>query len=160
MRTAYSVNMKTIRNSILFIALLLKSMFAHGAIISGDHRFSLNGGLIHLNNPNQTSFSVSAEYEYKLMPIFGIGGQGSYIFADNAITQLALPGAYLHPLAGDWYVSASPVFYLQSGADDRVGARFTTYMPLALNIMTLTPVFGVDVIKGGPNYLFGLGLSI
>jgi hypothetical protein len=152
--------MKSIRNFIIFTLLFFKCMFAHGGIITGDHRFALNGGLIHLNSTNKTSFALSAEYEYKMTPILGIGAQGSYIFADNAITQLAAPGLYLHPLAGSWYISASPVFYMQSGLNTQVGARFTTYMPLPIGVLLLTPVLGVDLIQGGPNYIFGLGISI
>ena len=127
-------------------------------INSGDHRFSLVGGLIHINNPSQTSFSLSAEYEYRMAPLYGFGAQANYIFSSSAITIVSAPIFFLHPLLGNWYVSAAPVFYFADST--HVGARFTTRMPLDMSILMLTPVFGVDIIKGGPNYLFGLGVSI
>ena len=160
MPNPYPVFMKTIRNFVIFSLLFFKCMFAHGGIITGNHRLAVNGGLIHLNSTNKTSFALTGEYEYKFAPFFGIGAQGSYIFADNALTQLALPGVYLHPLGGDLYVSAAPVFYMQSGVNTQVGARFMSYLPLPIGVLLLSPVVGVDLIQGGPNYIFGLGISI
>jgi len=142
----------------LVSALFLIPVSSRAALERDGHRFSLSGGLVSIEN--KTSFAVSAEYEYRVDPLYGMGAQGSYVFSSLAVTQLAAPGFYLHPLSGEWYISAAPVFYFVSGADARVGARFTTRMPLLIKIMTLTPTLGVDLIRGGPNYIFGLGIAI
>lgn len=146
-------------------ALALLAFFAAAApaqaeIQRGDHRFGLTGGLMVLKNPDQTAFSVAAEYEYRLTPVVGLGLQASHLFAHIAVTMLSAPAVYVHPLAGDWFISAAPVFYFISGLDTRAGARLATRMPLDIDVLTLTPSFGVDFIEGGPNYFFGLGISI
>ncbi|MBS1960430.1 MAG: hypothetical protein JST80_13215 [Bdellovibrionales bacterium] len=144
---------------LLLVALTVVSLAtaSHAEISKGDHRFGLTGGVLVYNN--QTSFSLSAEYEYRVEPIYGIGFQAAHVFATSSFTQLAIPTFYLHPFQGSWYISASPVFYF-GGGRTLTGARFTTRMPLDIDILTLTPVFGVDLIEGGPNYIFGLGVSI
>jgi hypothetical protein len=147
-----------VKHIALLLALFTFPLTAIAEINRGDHRFSLSGGLIHISNPSQTSFAVSAEYEYRMDPFYGLGAQGTYVFSSSAITILSAPAFFLHPLQGNWYVSAAPVFYF--GSSTQVGARFTTRMPLDMDILMLTPIFGVDIIKGGPNYIFGLGISI
>jgi hypothetical protein len=146
------------------LALALSTLVAPApaahAITIGSHRFSLTGGLVVLRNPDQTSFAIGAEYEYRAEPLFGFGGQASHLFGDISVTILSAPTLFVHPLGGDFYVTAAPVFYFVSGYDTRVGARFTTRMPLELSFLTMTPTFGVDVIQGGPNYILGLSLSI
>jgi hypothetical protein len=120
--------------------------------------FSLSGGLIHLNNPSQTVFSLSAEYEYRMDPFYGLGAQAAYVFAANAITQVSAPIFFLHPLQGDWYISAGPIFYF--GQATLVGARFTTRIPMDISVLSLVPTVGIDIIKGGPNFIFGLAFGI
>jgi hypothetical protein len=144
--------------TILMGLLISAPLDANATLEKEGHRFSLSGGLVSIED--KTSFAVSAEYEYRVDPLYGIGAQGSYVFSSLAVTQLAAPGFYLHPLSGEWYISAAPVFYFASGADTLAGARFTTRMPLLIKIMTLTPTLGVDFIRGGPNYIFGLGIAI
>ena len=143
---------------LLGFILMSFSNIAHATIEKDGHRFSLSGGLVVVNE--KSSFALSAEYEYRIQEFYGIGGQASYVFSSEAFSQVAAPGFYLHPLQGDWYISASPVFYFGSGMDTLVGARFTTRMPLEINILTLIPTVGIDMIKGGPNYIFGLGIAI
>jgi len=124
---------------------------------SGSNRFGLNGGLVIVNE--KTSFALSAEYEYRPTSFMGFGAQGSYVFATAAFTQIAAPMLFIHPLLGDWYMAAAPVFYLSS-ASNRVGTRFITRAPLIMDFLSLVPVLGVDLIEGGPNYILGLGISI
>lgn len=144
--------------SLLSLFILTWSTSASAAIEKDGHRFSLSGGLVVVNE--QSSFALSAEYEYRIQEFYGIGGQANYVFSSQAFSQVAAPGFYLHPLQGEWYISASPVFYFGSGMDTLVGARFTTRLPLAIEILTLIPTVGVDLIQGGPNYIFGLGIAI
>jgi hypothetical protein len=144
--------------SLIGLLALSLSTSAYAAIEKDGHRFSLSGGLVVVNE--QSSFALSAEYEYRIQEFYGIGGQASYVFSSQAFSQVAAPRFYLHPLQGDWYISASPVFYFGSGMDTLVGARLTTRMPLEINILTLIPTVGIDMIKGGPNYIFGLGIAI
>lgn len=124
---------------------------------NGKSRFGLNGGLVVVNET--TSFALSAEYEYQPTSLYGLGAQGNYVFASQAFTQIAAPMAFVHPLLGDWYIAASPVFYLSSN-ETKIGARLITRAPLMIEILSLIPVLGVDFIQGGPNYIFGLGISI
>lgn len=148
----------------LYLFLILSSCFIQFASAtetqpkdSGESRFGLNGGLVVVNE--KTSFAISAEYEYQPSSLYGYGAQGNYVFASQAFTQIAAPMVFIHPLLGDWYVAAAPVFYLSSD-QNRVGARFITRAPLMIEILSLTPILGVDLIQGGPNYIFGLGISI
>lgn len=152
--------MKFTKRILLMFALLTAPLASQAEMRSGSHRFSLSGGLVHLNNPSQTSFAIGAEYEYRLAELYGVGGQASYVFSSQAITIISVPAFYLHPLLGDWYISAAPVFYFGSTITTRVGARFMTRIPLELGPLAVVPTVGVDVIKGGPNYLFGLAFGI
>lgn len=150
--------MKTV---LLFLSLFIFSQTnASAEVRDGNHRFGLTGGLIVLNNPTQTVFSISAEYEYQFNDFFGLGTQLAHVFASQSLTQWAVPTAYVHPLGGDWFVSASPIFYFVSGANTRTGARFLTRIPLNISVLTLVPTVGVDVIEGGPNYIVGLSFGI
>ena len=151
--------MKNLKHLFLTFVLVLLSISnnANASIEMGDHRFSLSGGAVVINN--QTSFALGAEYEYRVKPLYGIGAQANYVFSSSAFTLLSAPIFFLHPLEGDWYISAAPVFYLSSSTN-KVGARFTTRMPLSLGIMSITPTVGVDVISGGPNYILGLAIGI
>ena len=153
--------MKTSPGSI-FLSLLFSFCLCQGSsasVVTGNHRFGLSGALVHINNPDQTSFSLSAEYEYRMNALLGVGGQVDHVFSTPSLTRIAAPTLYLHPLLGDFYVSASPVLYLGSG-NTKLGARFTSRLPLSIGILSIVPVVGVDVIKGGPNYLLGLGIGI
>lgn len=145
----------------IFVSLLALPLTSSAEIRDeAGSRFSLSGGLIHINNPSQTVFSLSAEYEYRMDPFYGLGAQASYVFAANAITMVSAPVFFFHPLQGEWFISAAPVFYFGSSTT-LVGARFMTRMPIDLfDVMMLTPTFGIDMIKGGPNYILGLALSI
>lgn len=150
--------MNSLKKILILISLILgMNTTSHAAIEKDGHRFSLSGGLVVVNQ--KSSFAVSAEYEYRLEELYGIGAQASYVFSSAALTQIAAPGFYLHPLLGEWYISASPVFYFGSGTS-LVGARFTTRMPLNMDVLMLTPTVGVDIIQGGPNYIFGLAFGI
>jgi len=125
---------------------------------SGGSRFSLGGGLVYVNK--QTSFALGAEYEYRVEPLYGIGAQANYVFSSEAFTMVSAPIFFLHPLLGDWYISAAPIFEFGSMMSTKVGARFTTRIPLDISILMFVPTFGVDLISGGPNYIFGLSIGI
>lgn len=143
---------------LLATLVIFNSTLSNAAIEKDGHRFALSGGLVYVNQ--KASLAISTEYEYRLEPHYGIGAQASYVFASEAITQLAAPTFFLHPLEGEWIISASPVFYFSAQSKTRIGARFTTRMPLEIEILTLVPTFGIDVIQGGPNYILGLAFGI
>ena len=149
--------LKNLAFTFTFASVLFVST-AHASFEKGNHRLSLGGGLVYVNQ--QTSLALGAEYEYRVEPLYGIGAQGNYVFSSQAITMVSAPIFFLHPLSGDWYVSAAPIFEFGSTITTKVGARFTTRMPLSIEILTLIPTFGVDIISGGPNYLFGLSIGI
>ena len=147
-------------NRVLFLfglSFLIFSTNASASIEKDGHRFSLSGGAVVINN--QTSFAIGAEYEYRVKPLYGIGAQANYIFSSAAFTVVSAPIFFLHPLEGDWYISGAPVFYLASGTT-KAGLRFTTRMPLNIEVLTLVPTLGIDIISGGPNYIFGLAFGI
>lgn len=150
--------MNLLKNILFLTSMTLVTNSAHAAIEKDGHRFALSGGLVYVNQ--KASLAISTEYEYRLEPLYGIGAQASYVFASEAITQLAAPTFFLHPLEGEWIISASPVFYFSAQTKTRIGARFTTRMPLEIEILTLVPTFGIDVIEGGPNYILGLAFGI
>ena len=121
------------------------------------HRFSITGGITRIQEQN--SFSANLAYEYRFDPALGVGGQISQIFSPFSLTQLALPGLFLHLARGDWYIFGSPLAYVNTGTID-VGARVLMYIPLKMKYLRLSPTIGADIIQGGPNYIFGLGFSI
>jgi hypothetical protein len=90
----------------------------------------------------------------------GLGLSGNYIFSDPSILLLALPEVYFHPLAGDWYISASPLFEFGAETGTHVGARFGTRVPIPVGAATIIPSLSVNFINGGKIYVIGLGIQI
>jgi hypothetical protein len=132
--------------------------FAPHARADYDQRFSLGAGIVTQNNPSQTSFEVGAEYEYRFDPLLGAGLSGNYVFSTPGIILLAVPDFFIHPLAGDWFVSAAPLFEFVS-SQTYVGARVGTRIPLPLGFLTFIPSVSVDFINGGRDFIFGLGIQ-
>ena len=139
--------------------ILLIGLFAYTNSFAGDQRLLVGGGLIFLNKPSRTYFQIGGEYEYRVDSLIGWGAQANHVFSDPTLTRIAAPMLYLHPLAGDWFVAAAPLFDFQSGAGMAAGARLATRVPLPLGLFVLVPSFSVDFIRGGQAYLFGLGLQ-
>ena len=150
------MQIKTRLFSLITITLLV---FLSPQLAHADH-LSISGGLIHLNSPNSTTFEIGGEYEYSLNAFFGVGAQANYIFSNPSVTIIGVPEGFVHPIATDWYISASPIFEFASGYKTQVGARFGTRVPLPIGILTLIPSVAVDFIGGGTNYIFGFGISI
>lgn len=134
------------------------------ALLSGSlahaDRITFGFGIAHLNVPSGTNFELGAEYEHTLDPLFGIGAFGNYIFSSPGVTLLGFPSLYLHPFAGDFLVSASPIVEFGSGIATYFGARLGTRVPIPLGAVTIIPSFAVDFIAGGQNYIFGLGIGL
>ena len=122
------------------------------------HRLSLGAGITQTFNPNETNFSVGAEYEYSIDPFLGIGASASYIFTTPGVTVLGAPEIFFHPLGGDWIVDASPIMILASGMDTKIGAHVGTRLPIPLGLVTLVPIIGADFFSGGHYLSFGVGI--
>lgn len=157
--------MKTFRTWIALLALTAVPSIAFADYETDDeqdtykatHRVSISGGLSRVNNQN--SATVFAAYEYRFSPTYGVGLQASQVFSDPSLTQLALPGLYMHLAKGDWYIYGAPLAYISKGAID-AGVRVLTYIPLKLKFLRLSPILGADIIQGKTNYIFGIGFSI
>lgn len=143
-----------------FIILLI-AVLASGTPARADdqQRFGLGGGVFHQDNPSRTDFELGVEYEYRLNPGIGLGASGNSIFSNPVIGLLAVPELYLHPLAGEWYVSAAPLFELSNGHSS-AGTRLGTRIPLPLGAITFVPSLTVDLISSRTNYIVGFGLEL
>lgn len=125
------------------------------------NRLGVAAGVVHIDQPSQTSFEVGAEYECRFDAFLGVGGEANYVFSDPSIFLLAVPTVFLHPLLGSFYVAASPLFEFGSnGIGTHVGARLSTRVPLPLGLFILVPSFAIDFINSQKIYWFGLGISI
>lgn len=145
----------------LLLSILLISVLApFSANADYTHRLGLGIGVVHLNNPSQTSFELGGEYEYRFEPILGVGTQVNYIFSSPSIVLLAIPVLYVHPLAGDWIIHGSPIFEFGSGISTQVGVRLGTRIPIPLGVITILPSVAVDFIGGGEDLIFGVGIQI
>ncbi len=124
--------------------------------------FSLHGGLgiSKLSGSSSAFLTAGLEFEYKLIDFFGAGAFTNYIFADPHLAIIGFPQLYVHPLAGDWYLSASPVVRFGSGRNTEWGYRLGTRAPLELGPSLLTPVVSADFFSGNVSWNFGLGISI
>jgi hypothetical protein len=140
-------------------ALVLLSIFIHEARADYyEQRFSLGVGIAQVNNPSQTSLEIGAEYEYRFAPMLGAGALVDYIFSNPSITYLGAPEVFLHPFATDFLLSAAPLIKISDTTS--VGVRLGTRIPIPLGLITLVPIFAVDLISGGPDYIYGLGFQI
>jgi hypothetical protein len=143
--------------SVFFVCIVIGS--ALPARADYTRRISLGVGVVHLNNPSQTDFAVSAEFEERLDAFFGLGAQGNYIFSTPGITFLGAPEIFIHPLGGEFLVSASPLVEFGSSTGTHWGTRLGTRIPVPFGLFTLVPTFAVDFIAGGKDYLFGIGIQ-
>jgi hypothetical protein len=149
----------TIRFSAVFLLFCAASIPSLSARADYSQRLSLGVGVATFQHPSQVQFEIGAEYEYRLDPTWGLGGFVNYIFTDPGTAYVGLPDFFLHPLGGEWLLSASPVVEFGELSGTRVGARFGTRIPVSLGAITLVPSAAVDVISGGPDYIFGLGIE-
>ncbi len=124
-----------------------------------EHRLGIGAGLVHRDSPSETKFTIGAEYECRRDALLGIGGFFNHVFADPGFTVIGAPQLLLHPLGGDFFVAGSPVLYFGDRTGTLLGVRLSTRVPLPLGLFILVPSFAMDLIKGGPNYWFGLGLQ-
>jgi hypothetical protein len=148
--------MRSINRWLVLLGLgLLSCAPAH----AGYNRLSLGVGIIQFQNPSQTYLEAGAEYENRFDAIFGIGALGNYIFANPWIAFLGAPELFVHPLAGDWFVSASPLIELGGGMASNLGMRLGTRIPLPMGVFTLVPSLALDFINGGHDAIFGLGIQ-
>jgi hypothetical protein len=125
-----------------------------------QQRLSIGLGLAALNNPSETEFEVSGEYEYRSSSLIGWGGFASYIFSSPGITEIGLPQFSLHPFETDFLLNAAPILETGQYVGTHVGVRLGTRVPLPLGALTIVPTFAVDFISGGPNYIFGIGIQL
>jgi hypothetical protein len=122
-------------------------------------RFEFGAGFVTMDNPSQTSFELGAEYEYRMEPMLGVGLAGNYIFSSPGITLIAVPDVFLHPLAGEWLVSAAPLLEFGQSTGTNLGVKVGTRLPISLGSFKVIPEFGIDFINGGRIYIFGLGIQ-
>lgn len=123
-----------------------------------EHRLSIAAGIERYGNPASTDFLMGAEYEYRFMPVLGVGGILEYLFANPGVTRLGLP-VFVHPLSTDWLLLAAPIVEI-SGGGASAGARLGTRVPIPLGGISLIPSLAVDFINGNENLIFGLGIEI
>ncbi|MGZ3692953.1 MAG: hypothetical protein ACXWQO_01800 [Bdellovibrionota bacterium] len=143
-----------------YVFVFLPFLFAVNAEAAGcGHHLGAGVGIVHTEEPSQTSVSVGAEYECRVNPFLGIGAFGDHVFSNPSITLLGAPQLLLHPLGGAFFVAASPLFQF-GGYGTHVGSRFSTRIPIPLALFVLVPSFAVDFIGGHRNYWLGLGISI
>ena len=143
------------------ILILLVSLFVTSpshAEVDG-HRLGIGVGIAQVKD-SDAFFTVGGEYEYRMDSHFGLGTSFNYIFSNPNLVYVAVPQGYFHPLAGDWYINAAPLFQFGGGMGTHVGARIGTRMPLNLGALSIIPQVNVDFINGGRNLLFGVGLAI
>jgi hypothetical protein len=144
----------------LLLAALLVFSLSPTAQACGN-RFGVSAGVEHSTSPSDTNFEIGAEYECRLNGLLGLGGEANYVFSNPSIFLLAAPTVFLHPLLGDFYVAASPLFEFGSGGTGtHVGARLSTRLPLPLGLFILVPSFAIDFINSRNIYWFGLGIGI
>jgi hypothetical protein len=125
-----------------------------------QQRLSVGIGFAELKNPSSTDFEIGAEYEYLVDPLIGLGGFVNYIFANPGITYLGAPQISVHPFTTDFLVSASPIVEFGPNVGTNFGVRLGTRVPLPLGPISIVPTFAVDLISGGPDYIFGIGIGI
>jgi hypothetical protein len=123
-------------------------------------RLDLAAGVAEIKNPSGTDFTLGIEYEYRMSPLLGIGAFGSYIFSTPGITFIGWPQLSLHPFSTEFLVSVSPVVETGGDVGSHVGVRFGTRLPIPLGAIAIIPTFAIDLISGGPNYIYGLGIQI
>lgn len=122
------------------------------------HRFGLGLGVAQLGD-SKTYVAAGAEYEYRVMPMLGLGGFANYVFSSPGITLIGLPMVYFHPLENDWYINASPIAQFGTG-NTEYGVRFGTRIPIELGPVAIIPQASVDFIGGRKYLIFGLGIGI
>lgn len=123
-----------------------------------EHRVSLSAGIERYGSPASTDFLMGVEYEYRFMPLLGVGGIFEYLFANPGVTRLGLP-VFVHPLATDWLLLAAPIVEI-SASNVSAGARFGTRVPIPLGAISIIPSIAVDFINGNENLIFGLGFEL
>jgi hypothetical protein len=148
------------RNLLLFALAILSFLAAPAHAAGCGHHLGVGAGVVHLQRPSETDFDLGVEYECRMNPFVGLGGFGNYIFSSPGILMLGAPEFYLHPLAGDFYINASPILETGSAVGTHVGARIGTRIPIPLALFVLEPSLAVDFIAGGRIYWFGLGVRI
>ena len=104
--------------------------------------------------------SSGAEFEYRVDSILGVGAFGNYIFANPGISLIGVPEVFVHPLGGDWYINAAPIFEIGTNIGTHVGLRIGTRVPIALGAISLIPQVAVDFIDGQRNLILGFGIQI
>lgn len=73
---------------------------------------------------------------------------------------MGAPELFIHPIATDWFLSAAPLFQIESGNGLTAGGRIGTRIPITLGILSLIPTATVDFIGGEHNVILGLGVKI
>jgi hypothetical protein len=141
------------------IPLLLVLFSATQAQADGSNRLSGGLGVVHIDQPSKTYITLGAEFEHRMNPLFGLGGMFNYFFSDPSIVQIGAPEVFFHPLGGDFFISATPLFEFAGGSTN-VGSRFGTRIPLPIGPMLLVPTAAVTFINGTKYYFFGMGISI
>jgi hypothetical protein len=123
-------------------------------------RLDLSAGIAEIKNPAGSDFTLGIEYEYRMSPLLGIGAFGSYIFSTPGITFIGWPQLSVHPFSTEFLVSVSPVVETGGDVGSHVGVRFGTRLPIPVGAIEIIPTFAIDLISGGPNYIYGLGIQI
>ncbi len=120
-------------------------------------RFEIGAGIIV--SSAQSSFELGAEYEHRMEELFGVGATGNVIFSNPALTLIAVPNFFLHPLGNGFLVSAAPLVQFTSVGGTSFGSRFGTRIPIPLGNAVLIPEAAIDFIAGGPITVIGLGIG-
>ncbi|MFN8370919.1 MAG: hypothetical protein U0T83_09890 [Bacteriovoracaceae bacterium] len=141
---------------IIFLTLLFLTFSK--IVMAEQDRFLLGGGLIHISKTSKTYFEIGVEYEHRFDQVWGMGAQGNYIFSDPAITLLAVPTLFIHPTQSI-LLNLSPLFEFGADNGNHVGGRVGGRATIPLGQMAIIPSIGVDLINGGTNLIFGLGLQ-
>lgn len=141
-----------------FFAFFLLLLSTQANAEYNGHRFGLGLGVAQLGD-SKAYVAVGAEYEYRLSPMWGLGGFANYVFSNPGVTLAGLPMVYFHPLEDDWYINASPIVQFGAG-DTEYGARVGTRIPIYMGPVAVVPQISVDFIAGHRNLIFGLGIGI
>jgi hypothetical protein len=157
----------------LFLALMplecLGEEAAHGhkeAAHRHRHHVALFAGGTHadieieeagiVREESEDAFTVGLDYEYRLRPLFGVGGLVEYAGGDLETTIVA--GAlFIHPVGGLKFILAPGVEH--EGDENEFLFRAGVYYDFFFGNFSITPTFSVDFVDGEEDLVYGVSFG-
>ena len=132
---------------------------SHGHNVFHKHHVGVfaSGATTNLHE-DHTSFTLGADYEYRISPRVGIGVLGDVVFAPHRETILA--GALVtHPAGGLKVLFAPGVIFIDGSSENHFVARFGFGYDFHVARASLAPTFNLDVIEGHVSLVYGVTLG-